>query len=67
MIRPILLSAALTGAFCAAFAVGIDYLTDMLERNQASVSALPAASWAAYSPKLSSAVGDAVNEPLGEH
>ncbi|MEL6799294.1 MAG: hypothetical protein AAFO80_05405 [Pseudomonadota bacterium] len=34
MIRPILMSAALTGAFCAAFAVGIDYLTDMLERNQ---------------------------------
>ena len=34
MPRPILLTAALTGAFCAVFAVGIDYLTDMLERNQ---------------------------------
>ena len=34
MIRPILLTAVLTGVFCAAFAVGIDLLTDMLERRQ---------------------------------
>ncbi|MEM1066143.1 MAG: hypothetical protein AAF771_12105 [Pseudomonadota bacterium] len=34
MLRPILLTAALTGAFCAAFAVAIDYLTDMLESRQ---------------------------------
>ncbi|MEL6643607.1 MAG: hypothetical protein AAFQ79_06705 [Pseudomonadota bacterium] len=34
MARSIWLTAALTGAFCAAFAVGIDYLTDMLQRNQ---------------------------------
>jgi hypothetical protein len=34
MIRPILLSALLTGLFCAGFAVGIDWLTDMLQRGQ---------------------------------
>lgn len=34
MIRPILLSAVLTGIFCACFAVGVDWLTDMLERGQ---------------------------------
>ena len=34
MIRPILLSAALTGIFCAVFAIGIDWLTNMLERGQ---------------------------------
>ncbi|MEL7152093.1 MAG: hypothetical protein AAGK71_15245 [Pseudomonadota bacterium] len=34
MIRPILLSAALTGLFCACFAVGVDWLTDMLARGQ---------------------------------
>ena len=34
MIRPILLSAVLTGIFCACFAVGIDWLTDMLQRGQ---------------------------------
>ncbi len=34
MIRPILLSAFLTGAFCAGFAVLIDLATDMLERQQ---------------------------------
>ncbi|MDJ0637503.1 MAG: hypothetical protein QNJ20_01615 [Paracoccaceae bacterium] len=34
MMRPILLSAVLTGIFCACFAVGIDWLTDMLERGQ---------------------------------
>ena len=34
MIKPIVISAALTGLFCACFAVGIDWLTDMLERGQ---------------------------------
>lgn len=34
MLRTILLTAVLTGVFCAVFAVGIDWLTDMLERNQ---------------------------------
>ena len=34
MIRPVLLSAVLTGVFCAAFAVFIDWATDMLEQNQ---------------------------------
>lgn len=34
MIRPILLTALLTGVFCACFAVFIDWITDMLERNQ---------------------------------
>lgn len=34
MIRPILLSAVLTGIFCACFALGIDWLTDMLESGQ---------------------------------
>ena len=34
MLRPILTSAVLTGVFCAVFAVGIDWATDMLERNQ---------------------------------
>ena len=34
MIRPILLSAVLTGFFCACFAVGVDWLTDMLQRGQ---------------------------------
>lgn len=39
MIRAILLTAFLTGAFCAVFAVGIDYVTDMLTaRTVASVS-----------------------------
>ena len=33
MIRPILLTAALTGLFCSVFAVGIDLLTDMLDRG----------------------------------
>jgi hypothetical protein len=33
MLRPILLTAVLTGVFCAGFAVGIDFLTDMLERG----------------------------------
>ncbi len=32
MTRPILISAVLTGVFCAGFAFGIDWLTDMLER-----------------------------------
>ena len=34
MIRTILFSAVLTGVFCAAFAMFIDYATDMLQRNQ---------------------------------
>ncbi len=34
MLRSILLSAVLTGIFCACFAVGIDWLTDMLESGQ---------------------------------
>ena len=34
MIRPVLLTALLTGVFCAFFAVGIDFLTEMLERGQ---------------------------------
>ncbi|MEM9969975.1 MAG: hypothetical protein AAF762_02595, partial [Pseudomonadota bacterium] len=34
MIRPILLTATLTGAFCSAFAVFIDHYTDMLAQNQ---------------------------------
>ena len=34
MIRPIFLSALLTGIFCACFAVGVDWLTDMLDRGQ---------------------------------
>lgn len=39
MIRPILLTAFLTGAFCSVFAVGIDYVTDMLAATTvASVS-----------------------------
>ena len=34
MIRPILLTAALTGVFCSGFAVLIDWATDMLMQNQ---------------------------------
>lgn len=34
MLRTIVSTAVLTGAFCAVFAVGIDWLTDMLQRNQ---------------------------------
>lgn len=34
MIRSILLTAILTGVFCAFFAVFIDWATDMLMRNQ---------------------------------
>ena len=34
VIRPILFSAVLTGIFCACFAFGIDWLTDMLARGQ---------------------------------
>ncbi len=33
MIRPILLSAVLTGVFCGAFALAIDVVTDMLDRT----------------------------------
>ncbi len=33
MLRPVLLTALLTGVFCAGFAVVIDWVTDMLERN----------------------------------
>ena len=34
MARSILLTAALTGTFCAGFAVFIDWATDMLGQNQ---------------------------------
>lgn len=34
MIKPIVISACLTGLFCAGFAVVIDWATDMLQRNQ---------------------------------
>lgn len=34
MVRPILISAVLTGVFCSGFAVIIDLVTDMLERQQ---------------------------------
>jgi hypothetical protein len=34
MIRPIILSAVLTGVFCSGFAVLIDLATDMLARQQ---------------------------------
>ena len=34
MMRTALLPAALTGVFCAAFAVGVDLLTNMLEQGQ---------------------------------
>ncbi|MEM6387151.1 MAG: hypothetical protein AAF718_13040 [Pseudomonadota bacterium] len=34
MARSVILSAALTGIFCACFAVGVDWLTDMLQRGQ---------------------------------
>ncbi|SMX24477.1 hypothetical protein [Boseongicola aestuarii] len=34
MVRPILLSAVLTGLFCSGFAVIIDLATDMLERQK---------------------------------
>lgn len=37
MIRAIVLSAVLTGVFCAGFAVFIDWATDMLQRNQVIV------------------------------
>lgn len=33
MIKSMLISAFLTGGFCAAFAVGIDWATDMLDRT----------------------------------
>ena len=33
VIRPILMTAVLTGVFCACFAVFIDWATDMLERS----------------------------------
>lgn len=34
MIRTLLIPALLTGVFCALFSVGIDWLTNMLERGQ---------------------------------
>ena len=37
MIRVVLMSAVLTGVFCAGFAVFIDWATDMLQRNQVIV------------------------------
>lgn len=33
MMRSLLMTAVLTGIFCSVFAVGIDYVTDMLERT----------------------------------
>lgn len=33
MTRAIVISAVLTGVFCACFAIGVDYLTDMLDRQ----------------------------------
>ena len=33
MIRPFLMSAFLTGCFCGVFAVGIDWVTDMVGRG----------------------------------
>ena len=37
MMKLTIIPALLTGFFCAVFAVGIDYVTDMLERNQVIV------------------------------
>ena len=37
MIRVVVMSAVLTGVFCAGFAVFIDWATDMLQRNQVIV------------------------------
>ena len=37
MIKALLLPAILTGMFCGAFAMGIDFLTDMLARQQVLV------------------------------
>lgn len=37
MIRPLLLTACLTGLFCAGFASFIDYATDMLDRTSVLV------------------------------
>ena len=37
MIRVVLMSAVLTGVFCAGFTVFIDWATDMLQRNQVIV------------------------------
>ncbi|MDJ1008695.1 MAG: hypothetical protein QNJ13_12835 [Paracoccaceae bacterium] len=37
MTRPLLLTACLTGLFCAGFAMFIDAATDMLARNQVLV------------------------------
>ncbi len=37
MIRPILISAVLTGLFCGAFAFGIHWLTHMLDRTSVVV------------------------------
>ena len=34
ILRALLIPEALTGLFCAGFAAGIDFLTDMLERQQ---------------------------------
>ncbi|NRB00265.1 MAG: hypothetical protein HRU32_10650 [Rhodobacteraceae bacterium] len=37
MIRTVVMTAVLTGVFCAGFAVGVDWLTDMLQRQQVIV------------------------------
>lgn len=34
MVKQIIITAVLTGAFCSVFAVGIDWVTDMLDRQQ---------------------------------
>ena len=34
MLRMILLPAVLTGFFCACFAIGVEWLTDMLDNRQ---------------------------------
>ena len=37
MVRTVVMTAVLTGVFCAGFAVGVDWLTDMLQRQQVIV------------------------------
>ena len=34
MIRPVLITATLTGVFCSGFALVVDWATDMLAQNQ---------------------------------
>ncbi len=37
MVKQIIITAVMTGAFCSVFAVGIDWVTDMLDRQQVIV------------------------------